>query len=121
MIFEFFQSQPAAKMKFCYAAYVIQPSLLESINSRTEARNNSAHELGPKSSVVSMLVQEVPKASTTTSKKVTKGYVNYGHTNLDSSAQQTRLLRHLIELEQDNYHAIQIDIPKQESIPLIHP
>jgi hypothetical protein len=93
-------------------------SNLDRQNNANEARNVN---LGPKSSLVLMLVQEVNKASTTTSKKVTKGHVNYGHTNLDSSAQQTRLLRHLIELEQDNYHAIQIDIPKQESITLTHP
>lgn len=67
---------------------------------------------------VSMLVQEISKTSAPT-KKVGKGHVNYGRTAPDSSAQQARIARHLIELEQDNYHAIQIDIPKQESIPLL--
>ena len=62
-----------------------------------------------------MLVQEIAKASATTQKKPARGSALYGRAALDSSAQQTRIARHLTELEQDNYHAIQIDIPKSES------
>ena len=64
-----------------------------------------------------MLVQEIPKATAST-KKPGRGTALYGRAALDSSAQQTRITRHLLELEQDNYHAIQIDIPKPESTPL---
>lgn len=63
-----------------------------------------------------MLVQEVAKPSATTQKKPARGSALYGRAALDSSAQQTRIARHLAELEQDNYHAIQIDIPKPESL-----
>ena len=66
-----------------------------------------------------MLVQEIPKASTATAKKPGRGSALYGRAALDSVAQQTRITRHLLELEQDNYHAIQIDIPKPESTSLI--
>ena len=62
-----------------------------------------------------MLVQEIPKASTTQTKKPPRGTPFYNRTSLDSTAQQSRITRHLLELEQDNYHAIQIDIPKSES------
>jgi len=67
-----------------------------------------------------MLVQEIAKPSATTQKKPARGSALYGRAALDSSAQQTRISRHLAELEQDNYHAIQIDIPKSESLtPLV--
>jgi len=74
-----------------------------------------------KSLIVSlvMLVQEVPKPSTGTAKKAARGSALYGRAALDSSAQQARIARHLIELEQDNYHAVQIDIPKPESKHLL--
>ena len=62
-----------------------------------------------------MLVQEISKASPTTQKKPARGSALYGRAALDSSAQQTRIARHLTELEQDYYHAIQIDVPKSES------
>jgi zinc finger HIT domain-containing protein 1 len=62
-----------------------------------------------------MLVQEIPKASIGPPKKAHRGSGPYGRAALDSSAQQPRINRHLAELEQDNYHAIQIDIPKSES------
>ena len=62
-----------------------------------------------------MLVQEISKAPTGPPKKAARGSALYGRTALDSSAQQSRINRHLTELEQDNYHAIQIDIPKSES------
>lgn len=65
-----------------------------------------------------MLVQEISKATAPT-KKPGRGTALYGRAALDSSAQQTRITRHLLELEQDNYHAIQIDIPKPESTSLI--
>ena len=65
-----------------------------------------------------MFVQEILKASTGPPKKVPRGSAFYGRAALDSSAQQTRINRHLAELEQDNYHAIQIDIPKSESLLL---
>ena len=61
-----------------------------------------------------MLVQEIPKASIAPPKKTPRGSALYGRGALDSSAQQARISRHLTELEQDNYHAIQIDIPKSE-------
>ena len=61
-----------------------------------------------------MLVQEIPKASSGPPKKAPRGSALYARAALDSSAQQTRIARHLAELEQDNYHAIQIDIPKPE-------
>jgi hypothetical protein len=68
-----------------------------------------------------MLVQEIPKASATVKKKPARGSSLYGRAAPDSSAQQSRTNRHLIELEQDNYHAIQIDIPKSESMTtLLH-
>lgn len=63
-----------------------------------------------------MLVQEIPKLSTAPPKKAGRGTAFYGRAALDSSAQQARIARHLVELEQDNYHAVQIDIPKPESI-----
>jgi zinc finger HIT domain-containing protein 1 len=63
---------------------------------------------------VSMLVQEIPKAAASQPKKPARGSVYYGRAALDSAAQQTRITRHLLELEQDNYHAVQIDIPKPE-------
>ena len=63
-----------------------------------------------------MLVQEIPKASIGPPKKAHRGSGPYGRAALDSSAQQPRINRHLTELEQDNYHAIQIDIPKSESL-----
>ena len=62
-----------------------------------------------------MLVQEIAKSSITQPKKPPRGSLVYGRAALDSSGQQTRITRHLAELEQDNYHAIQIDIPKSES------
>ena len=62
-----------------------------------------------------MLVQEIPKTSTGPPKKAARGSALYGRAAPDSSAQQSRINRHLTELEQDNYHAIQIDIPKSES------
>jgi len=62
-----------------------------------------------------MLVQEIAKASATTQKKPARGSALYGRAAVDSSAQQARIARHLTELEQDNYHALQIDIPKSES------
>jgi hypothetical protein len=62
-----------------------------------------------------MLVQEIPKPSTVQQKKTSRGQPLYGRAALDSSAQQARAARHLTELEQDNYHGIQIDIPKSES------
>jgi hypothetical protein len=62
-----------------------------------------------------MLVQEISKPSTAP-KKAARGTVFYGRVALDSSAQQARIARRLIELEQDNYHAVQIDIPKPESM-----
>jgi hypothetical protein len=61
-----------------------------------------------------MLVQEIPKAAASQPKKPARGSVYYGRAALDSAAQQTRITRHLLELEQDNYHAVQIDIPKPE-------
>jgi len=62
-----------------------------------------------------MLVQEIQKPSAGTAKKATpRGSALYGRAH-DSSAQQARIARHLVELEQDNYHAVQIDIPKSES------
>jgi len=64
----------------------------------------------------SMLVQEIPKASTGPPKKPPRGSAFYGRAALDSSTQQSRVARHLLELEQDNYHAVQIDIPKSESM-----
>jgi uncharacterized metal-binding protein YceD (DUF177 family) len=63
-----------------------------------------------------MFVQEIPKVSTGQPKKAARGTAFYGRAALDSSAQQARIARHLTELEQDNYHAVQIDIPKPESI-----
>ena len=62
-----------------------------------------------------MLVQEVLKAPTGPQRKAPRGSVVYGRAALDSAAQQARIARHLTELEQDNYHAIQIDIPKSET------
>jgi zinc finger HIT domain-containing protein 1 len=66
-----------------------------------------------------MLVQEISKAATGPPKKPGRGSALYGRAAVDSSTQQTRITRHLLELEQDNYHAIQIDIPKPESTPLL--
>jgi hypothetical protein len=63
-----------------------------------------------------MLVQEIPRASAVVKKKPARGSALYGRAAPDSSAQQARTNRHLAELEQDNYHAIQIDIPKPESM-----
>jgi zinc finger HIT domain-containing protein 1 len=63
-----------------------------------------------------MLVEEVSKAATGPPKKAPRGGL-YGRQALDSSAQQARVARHLLELEQDNYHAVQIEIPKPESTP----
>lgn len=71
----------------------------------------------PLSSPLLMLVQEISKTSTVPAKKPGRGSALYGRAALDSTAQQTRITRHLLELEQDNYHAIQIDIPKPESTP----
>jgi len=65
----------------------------------------------------SMLVQEIPKTTAGQPKKPARGSVYYGRAALDSTAQQTRIARHLLELEQDNYHPVQIDVPKPESIP----
>ena len=61
-----------------------------------------------------MLVQEIPKPSSAPPKRAPRGSALYTRAALDSTAQQTRVARHLAELEQDNYHAIQIDIPKPE-------
>src|SRR5271156_1636958 len=64
-----------------------------------------------------MLVQEVQKPQTgqkKASRGASRGTALYGRAALDSAAQQARIGRHLTELEQDNYHAIQIDIPKSE-------
>jgi hypothetical protein len=67
-----------------------------------------------------MLVEEISRTSTVVKKKPARGSALYGRAAPDSAAQQARTARHLTELEQDNYHAIQIDIPKPEGISL-HP
>jgi hypothetical protein len=61
-----------------------------------------------------MLVQEIPKTTSSQPKKPVRGSIYYGRAALDSTAQRTRIARHLLELEQDNYHAVQIDVPKPE-------
>ena len=67
-----------------------------------------------------MFVEEIVKPSTNIAKRRSTGTGYHPRTGLDSAAQQNRIARHLNELEQDNYHPIQIEIPKSESMALLN-
>jgi zinc finger HIT domain-containing protein 1 len=60
-----------------------------------------------------MFVEEIAKPTASTGKKRTSTGVS-SRFSLDSAAQQNRIARHLNELEQDNYHTVQIEIPKSD-------
>jgi hypothetical protein len=87
--------------------------------SRQNLKSKISHFETQRSPVIHdrMFVEEIPKPSSTIAKKPARGSVLYGRTVLDSGAQQARITRHLTELDQDNYHAIQIDIPKSDRSP----